>query len=239
MSDIFEEVEENIQKERAEKLWRRIAPWVFGLVTAAILAVAAYEFQQWRAEEKLNEGSVALDEAWAAFEAGDLAGAREKLAIAEASGGPGYAALAAQFESEIALGVGEGPRSAATILLESAEVAETEVLADLARIKAAWLLLDLAPRAEIADIVEPLRARGGVAGLLARDVLAAKAFAEGDEAGAHAEWSFLRFAPDAPAGVRQRAEIGLEALGPRAAPDDEPAPDSPVVDDEGGAADAP
>ena len=42
MADIFREVDEDIRKERYEKLWKRYRWWLLGITLALIIAVAAY-----------------------------------------------------------------------------------------------------------------------------------------------------------------------------------------------------
>ena len=43
MSDIFREVEEDVRKERLEKLWKAYGDYAIALVALIILAVAGYE----------------------------------------------------------------------------------------------------------------------------------------------------------------------------------------------------
>jgi hypothetical protein len=91
----------------------------------------------------------------------------------------------------------------------------------LALLKSAYFRADTLTMAELEATLGALVNEDTALGALARELIAAKAFADGDIARARTEYSRLKFDAAAPAGVVQRAEIALDAipLPPETAPD--------------------
>ena len=57
MSDIFEEVDEAVQQDKATKLWKNISGFVYVGIAALILGVAGYEVYGWQTAQKKEKDS--------------------------------------------------------------------------------------------------------------------------------------------------------------------------------------
>jgi hypothetical protein len=73
-------------------------------------------------------------------------------------------------------------------------------------------------------MVQPLVDKGGAAGALARELVAAKSFASGDTAGARAIYEELAFDIDAPRGLQTRAQQMLTVVPAAPVPASGPTP---------------
>ena len=91
-------------------------------------------------------------------------------------------------------------------------------MGDLATLKLAYAMADTAELAQLEATVKPLIDKGGHAGALAREVVAAKALATGNIERARTEYQALSFELDAPQNLKLRASQALGTLPKAAAP---------------------
>lgn len=215
MSDIFEEVEEEVRKDRMTQLWRRYG-WIAWILAIGVVgAVALNEFVlRPSAERAASERARLIESGLQALEDGryqDAGAAFSELMETDEDVAP----LAAHYLARVRL-EGGGDAEAARAAL--ADVAGSEgAYARLALLKTAYLDSDTASRAELEQRLAPLVGSETALGALAEELLAAKAFQEGDYETARREFNRLRFAANAPQGLVQRATIALDAI-PRPAP---------------------
>lgn len=216
MSDIFEEVEESLRQDKATQLWKRFGPFVWAI---GILIIAAVGYREW----SINQQSEVDEARVIEFEA-----ARAKLADGE------YAEAQAELQtlvdndtkiSPVAANLlartyyeGNGDAEAAAATLENVAGIDGPI-ERLALLKAAYLRADSMNLSELEAFLGALPGESTALGVLALELIAAKALKEGDLARARQEFSYLRFAPNVPPGVLQRAEIALSVI-----PDPDPAP---------------
>ncbi|MEL6663702.1 MAG: hypothetical protein AAFR33_11950, partial [Pseudomonadota bacterium] len=79
MSDIFEEVEEEVRKDKLGELWAKFG-WIVWLAAAAIVGYVA--FSEWRSSQlqaQRAEQAAALEAAVSALEAGEFEEAQNSL----------------------------------------------------------------------------------------------------------------------------------------------------------------
>ncbi len=98
MADIFKEVDEELRRDNAAKLWKKYGRGIVGFCVAVVLAVGG--FQAWKAYDlnRRGEQSVQFAEALELAAAGDSGAALTSLGELSDSRGGGYPELAA-FES--------------------------------------------------------------------------------------------------------------------------------------------
>lgn len=215
MSDIFEEVEEEVRKDKLGELWRRFG-WIVWLTALAIVGFVA--FSEWRSAQldNQNRARVAeLDSALAALEDGNYGAAQAQLqAIVDADTrlSPLAANLLAQARLE-----GGGDRDGAAQALAEVANADGQAYQQLALLKSVYLRAESMTLADMEAELRALIATESQLGALAEELVAAKAFSEGDFVRARRDYNRLMIAANAPAGLQQRARIALDAI-PRQTP---------------------
>ncbi len=209
MSDFLEEVDEGMRQDRATLLWKRFGPlvWLAGILLVSFVAWREYTASvaakaQLANVQRFEEARDAL----AGGEYGASSATLSELAGSDAVIAPLAAHLLARARYE-----GEGDAAAAIAALEAAG-SEGEPFRRLAILKAAYLKADTLDLAELEAALGPLLEDEGALGALALELLAARAYATGNFERAREEFSYLRFAANAPQGVVQRAELALSVI---------------------------
>ena len=211
MSDIFEEVDESIRQDKIETAWKRYRLFVYGGAALLIGGVALNEFVLHPHFAKLRaERALVFETAETQLADGDYADAEagfRELVNSETSLSP----LAANFLAQT-LYEGNGDAAGATEVLETTGKADGSPFERVALLKAAYAKADTAPLAELETLLGDLKEEESGLGALARELIAAKAYAEGDAARARTAFNRLKFDAAAPPGVIRRAEIALAAI---------------------------
>ena len=212
MSELFDEVDEEVRREQLKKLWDRYSIYV---IAAAILIVAAVA--GWRGYQYLEAKKAA--EAGAAFDAAVDLSEQNKHAEAEAafdklatSAPSGYRMLARlRAAAEIAT---RDPQAGAKMYDDIA--ADRSIAAeqqDLARIRAAGLLLDTASYPSMVQRLEVAAKPNATFRHTARELLALSAWRANDTAAARQWLDMIANDAETPSAMRSRAEA-LQALLP-------------------------
>lgn len=217
MTDIFNEIEEDLRRERLRKLWDKYGFIVIGLIALIVLGAAGWSgYQYWRHQQAVS-ASAALDQATTLAEAGDAAGAEAAFNALAGSAPAGYRTIA-RFKAA-ALAAQREPKAGIAAFDAIAADASVEPAArDMARLRAGLLLVDTAPLAEVAQRVEAIATGGGALRNSAREVLALAQLKAGDAAAAHKTATAITEDAEAPAGVRSRAELVRRLTQAAAAP---------------------
>ncbi|MDP3459480.1 MAG: hypothetical protein Q8S09_09415 [Hyphomonas sp.] len=211
MTDIFTEVDEGIRQEKLASWWGRWRPFVYGSVAVLIGAVAINEFiLKPQAEAARAARALELETAVKALEEGQYEEAQAAFKSIVDSGSK-LAPLAAHYLAQTQLeGGGDAVGAAETL----AAIGGTEggPYARLALLKTAYFRADTLTMPELEATLGTLVSEDSALGALARELIAAKAYATGDIARARTEYNRLKFDAAAPQGVVQRAEIALDAI---------------------------
>ncbi len=210
MTDIFEEVEEAHRKDKVEAAWQKYGWLVWLAGGAIILAVAVNEYLGWQRGKAQAALAGQLETALERLEASDYNAAAAQFSAIVESGGD-LAPLAGHYLAETRL-TGKGDRAGAIAALQAVAGDDDDPLGQLARLKTGYLQSDAVSLAELEGLLGPLLARETAISALAQELVAAKAFATGDYERARRDFNFLRFAPNAPPGLAQRAQIALSAI---------------------------
>jgi hypothetical protein len=234
VTDIFEEVDQSLREDTFATWWKRWQWLIYGLVAVAILGVAGLEIYRGIRAEEINKAAVIYDAGFAAQEKNDLTTARASFAQLETDK-TGFKALAghmlAGVEKELT-----NDTAAVEAHLSAAAAADKGVMGDLAIIKLAYLKADTGTLAEVEAVLKPLLDRTGQASALARELIGAKALAEGNVERARSEFEALALDLEAPQGVQRRVQQALSTLPARkidldapATPAATPAPAAPAA----------
>jgi hypothetical protein len=215
VSELFDEVDEEVRREQLKKLWEKYSIFI---IVAAILVVAAVG--GWRGYEYLEAQKAA--EAGAAFEAAIELAEQNKNTEAEAAfdklaatAPAGYRMLARlRAAGEVAA---RDPKAGAKMYDElAADRSIGTEQQDLARIRAAGLLLDTETYPNMLQRLEAAAKPDATFRHTARELLALSAWRANDTTAARRWLDMIASDGETPSAMRQRAEA-LQALLPTAA----------------------
>ena len=211
MSDVFEEVEESLRQDKASLWWKRYGIFVWALGIAIVAFVAYSEWSGAQKDKQTVERVIAFETARAQLADGDYASAEAGFSDL-ITGGSDIAPLAAQLLAQTQYEGNGDLDSAAATLQASAQSGADGPVERLALLKSAYLKSGNMNLAELEAYLGDLPSRPTAIGVLATELIAAKAFSEGDFSRARAEFSYLQFAANVPPGVVQRAEVALTVI---------------------------
>lgn len=208
MSDLFEEVEEQLRSDRYRTIALKALPWVLGVLAAALIAALGFwGWQTWR-EKAAATASDAYSAGIDAMEQGRTADAERDFKQASESPARAYKSLALMQLGGIRLS--EKKQAEAVALLDqAAQAAPDDIIGDAARLKSAFAILDTAPYKDVEARLQPLMQDGRPYRVQAREALAFAKLATGDAAGARGEFVIIAGMLDAPSGARSRAKAAI------------------------------
>ncbi|WP_374570106.1 tetratricopeptide repeat protein [Phenylobacterium sp.] len=211
MTDLFEEVEEQLRSDRYKTLALKIGPWVAGLlVLALVAALGVWGWQSYtaRADAKASEEyAKAMD----AYGQGKKDEAFKLWGEVAQSPSKGYKSLALMQQGGVLLSDGKTDE-AIKLFDAAAEAAPTLLIGDAARLKSAFALLDTASLKDMEARLTPLTDDGRPYRAQAREALAFAKLMAGDLTGARGDFSVIEQMIDAPDGARQRAGAAIELI---------------------------
>jgi hypothetical protein len=208
VSDIFEEVDEQLRSDRLGALARRYLPWIGGVLVLALavaLGVWAYTAHQ---EKAVAAASQAYEDGVDQLGKGDLDAAYARFGAAAAIPAPAYKALALMQQAGVRMTQKRVPEAVA-LFDQAAQASSDPVLSDSARLKSAFALMDTAPYVEIEARLKPLTDPNRPFHALAREALGMAKLNAGRANDALGDFQALRLAPDAPDDVRERAQAAI------------------------------
>ena len=211
MTDIFQEVDEEVRREQLKKLWQRYGHYLVALCVLIVAGVGAWRGYQWWQAKQAAQSGAAFEQAIDLAEAGKHQEAEAAFAKLVTDGTAGYRVLARLRETaELA----HTDRRAAIAGYDqiAADKSAGQVIQDLAAVHAGYLLVDTAPYSEIRARLESLTGSDRTFRHSAREILALSAWRAGDMAAAR-QWTDMMMAdPLTPSGTRGRAEVLSELI---------------------------
>jgi hypothetical protein len=215
VSEIFDEVDEELRREQLRKLWERYSGLIVGAAILVVVAVAGWRgYQYWEHERAVKAGT-AFEAAVSLSEQNKHAEAEAAFAQLAADAPSGYRTLARlRAAAEAAVGDPQAGVKQFDAIGADSSVGQSEQ--DYAKTRAAALLVDTAPYDEIRQRLEPLTSAGRTYRHTARDLLAFSAW-HGKDAPAARQWiDLITNDAESPSSIRSRAET-LQSLLPPAA----------------------
>ncbi len=213
MADIFREVDEDIRKERYDKLWTTYGRYLIAAVVLIVLGTVGGV--GWTAYQKsVNDGR---GDRFAAALALARGGSNEQAAasfaaLADDAGG-GIGALARLQQAAALIETGDTTAAIAAYDRLAGDGSSDRLLRDLARLLAVMHSLDSAGTEELIDRLAPLIRDDNAYRYSAREMQALVSYRTGDVAGALSQLRALSDDPEAPPGLRQRSAEMITALG--------------------------
>lgn len=213
MTDIFNEVDEDLRRDRAEKLWKRYGKYVIAAAAAIVIATAGWvawtDYQRKQAAAEGERFFAALSKA----AGGDQDGAIAQLEALARQGKSGFAPLALLYEAGLKARKGDAAGSAAIYRALAADTKLDPDLRDAATVLGALVSVETSPAAEIDAAVARLTQGTSPWRFTAFEAGAVSALKAGNAARAKELYAKIADDPAAPGGLRARAAEMLQAIG--------------------------
>lgn len=211
MADIFQEVQEDLRRDRLKALWDRYGTAIVVVAALIVAGVGGWRGYQYYQSSASAAAGDRYEAAAALSESGKAEEARKAFAAIAAEGPSGYRALSKLRE---ALEAAKSDKPAALALYKEivADASADVSLRDAARIRGAYLAVDAGAREDVKALAEPLAAANGPWTALALEALGLAAFKAEDMAAARSHFEAIVSDSDAPGAARQRADLMLNVL---------------------------
>jgi hypothetical protein len=212
VSDIFNEVDEEVRREKLKKIWDRYQVFIIGGAILIIVLVGGWRLNQWWESKRAAEAGGAFQAAMTLSAEGKHAEAEAAFAKVAEKGAAGYRDLARlQAAGELAQ---RDPKAAVEAYdAFAADSRLNQTMRDLAAVRGGFLLVDTASYEDLRRRLEPMTGPERSFRNSAREILALSALRANDAAAARKWFDQIVTDVAAPAGLRQRIEM-LMALAP-------------------------
>jgi hypothetical protein len=201
--DIFREVEEDVRRERLEKIWKEYGDYI--IAGASLLVIAAAGYRLWLFYDARERAKASNEYAVAQqlLDNGQSQAAAESFARLAESGPKGYAKISQLQEADALLAGGN--KSDAVNLYKRLMGDSDPILSAVARIRLAWATVEDSSRSDIANLLAPVTAASSPWHSPAGEVLAYADYRGGAIKDAIAEYKRVAADTNAPGGVRERS----------------------------------
>ena len=212
MSELFDEVDEEVRRDQLKKLWDRYSIYIVGAALLIVAAVGGWRGYQYLEAKKAAEAGAAFDKAVELSEQNKHAEAEAAFTNLVANAPSGYRMLARlRAAAELAA---SDPQAAAKMYDDiSVDRSVGTPEQDLARVRAAGLLLDTTGYPDMVQRLEAAAAPGATFRHTARELLALSAWRANDPTAARRWLDLIANDNESPSSLRARAEA-LQALLP-------------------------
>ena len=210
MADIFHEVDEEVRRERLQKLWDRYSIYIIALAVLIVAAIGGWRgYEYWQAKQAAAAGA-AFESALSLSEAGKHAEAEAAFAKVAAEAPAGYRTLA-RLRAAAELAQTKRPDAVKAYDEIAADTSLGTTLQDLAAVRAGMLMVDSAPLSDMRRRLDPVAEPGHTFRHSARELLALSAWRNHDFTAARRYIDMIASDGETPPGTRARADV-LSAL---------------------------
>jgi hypothetical protein len=212
VSELFDEVDEDVRREQLKKLWDRYSIYIVAGALLIIAAVGGWRGYEYLEAKKAAEAGSAFDAAVELSEQNKHTEAEAAFTKLAATAPSGYRMLARlRAAAEVAT---RDPQAAVKMYDDiSADRSVGAAEQDLAKIRAAGLLLETATYPTMLQRLEAAAAPEATFRHSARELLALSAWRANDSAATRRWLDLIANDGETPSGLRSRAEA-LQALLP-------------------------
>jgi hypothetical protein len=212
VTELFDEVDEEVRRDQLKKLWDQYSLYFIALALLIIAGVGGWRGYEYLEAKKAAEAGDAFDKAVELSDQNKHAEAEAAFADLAAKAPSGYRTLARfRAAGEVA---NRDPQAAAKMFDDiAADRSVGSQQQELARIRAAGLLLDSASYQDMVQRLEPSTGPGATYRHVARELLALSAWRANDATATRQWLDMIALDGETPSSVRSRAEA-LQALLP-------------------------
>ena len=212
MSELFDEVDEDVRRDQLKKLWDQYSIFIIAAALLIIAAVGGWRGYQYLEAKKAAEAGAAFDKAVELSQENKHAEAEAAFEELAAKAPSGYRLLARLHAAAEA--ATRDPKAAVKLYDDiAADQSVGGPERDLARLRAAGLLLDSSDYSTVLQRLESSASPGATFRHSARELLALSAWHANDTAAARRWLDLIANDGETPASLRSRAEA-LQALLP-------------------------
>ena len=212
MSELFDEVDEDVRRDQLKKLWEQYSIYIVAGAFLIIAAVGGWRGYQYLEAKKATEAGSAFDKAVELSDANKHTEAEAAFADLAAKAPWGYRMLA-RLRTAAEVASRDKPAAAKMFDDIAADGSVGAPERDLARIRAAQLLLETTTYPNMLQRLEPATAAGATFRHTARELLALSAWRANDAAATRQWLDLIANDGESPPSLRSRAEA-LQALLP-------------------------
>jgi len=206
MTDIFQEVDDEVRRDKAAEFWRKYQNFIIAAAAMIVLAAGAFRYWQYEKEKAEQAAGDEFQAAIAAYESGKLNDAYGGLAKVAANSPGGYRILAQMTEAG-AKASSDAPAAIAAFDALAGDASVDPLFRDAARLRAALLRVDQRNEEQAgAAALTSLAGSEGPFRRTARLALGAIALNRGEYDQAGKEFDLVLGDPEATPTERQYAE---------------------------------
>ncbi len=212
MADIFTEVDEDLRRDRAERLWKKYGNYVLALAVLIVLGTGGWT---WWTDHQRKQAAAEGDRFFAALATMDPTQpgpAIEKFAAVGREARSGYRTLALMHEAGLKARAKDIDGALALYRAVAADTAADADLRDAATLLGALVAVDKLSQAEVDAMLGGLTSGNSAWRFSAFEVSAAAALRGGNRGRAKDLYTRIADDPAAPASLRARAAEMLQAL---------------------------
>lgn len=212
MTDIFHEVEEDLRREKAKRLWAQFGPYVLLVAVLIVVAVGGWRgWEYWREQQAAAEGDRFVSALNLATENkhDEAIKALDEIAATGSGGYPVLASFRAASELAATKKTDEAVKAFDAIAAKSDTPA---LLKAMARLRAALLVVDTADLATMQSRVGDLAAVGAPWRHSARELLGLTAYRVGDLEAARSQFQAIADDPETPQSMQSRTQLMLDLI---------------------------
>jgi hypothetical protein len=213
VADIFQEVDEDLRRDKALAFWKRYQNHIIGFCIIAVLVAGGVVGWRQYKQQRIETNGAAYLQALQTLDHDPKAAQAQFEALAKDGGG--FAVLARFQQASQTLKDGDKAKAAEQFSAIAKDGSVDKALKDLAAVLGALALLDSGKPADAATLVDPLTGDGQAYRYSALEIQAQAALAQGDRKKAKTLYEQLKqlsALPTAPQGVSARATIMLDRL---------------------------
>ena len=213
MADIFREVDEEIRRDNAAKLWAKYGRYVVAAAVAVVVGTAAIVgWQEYRLSQREEQGA-RLADALELAKKGNRAAAINSLGEFAGEAGAGYGMLARLHEAALRSRSGDLPGAIQIYESVAADDSAPQRYRDLAVVLMVLYQIDDGDPAQLLARLEPLTGANSAWRFSALELSAMLERRAGNDKAAREILKTVTDDPQAPPGIRARAAEMLVILG--------------------------
>ncbi len=208
---LIREVDEEVRRDEYKKLWDRFGNLFTVFAVLVVAAVAAFKGWQYYQQTQAEAAVLVYSEAVKKAGEGKF---EDALSALKAVNHQGYGQLARLQEASVLAEKGDAEKAVAAYDAIAADPAIDPLLADVARIRAGYLLVDTAKPDELLGRLGKFDKDSEVWRNQAREIFGLAAYRTGDFVMADRYMNAIFADPETPPAMRQRAQVMVQLIAP-------------------------